>query len=120
MVQKVEIREGEEQDNPCANVKPMEKWVSEPSTDTECRPCLLGPVAQWYRDELVERGHSDMANRIGTLVKRSDLTPEELCRELDHIKQEVPEELRQRLLDFDCSAQCYTKNQEKEETDGQD
>ena len=94
----------------CPSLKPMAEWIKETSPIT-CKPCLLGPVAQWYRDELVEKGHPEEAKSIETLADATDMdTPESVltfCQELDKIKDTVEEPLRERLKDFDCAAQSY-------------
>lgn len=91
-------------------LKPMEEWVKEGKPE-ECRPCLLGPVAQWYRDELEGKGHKDKAQVIEKLADETDVNNTEqvltFCRELDNIKNSVEEPLRERLKDFDCAAQSF-------------
>lgn len=91
---------------PCENLKPMKKWVEE-GTEEECRPCILGPVTQWYSDELRENEHSERAESLEKLATADETTPVRLCKELDTIKEEVPKPLKQRLQDFDCAAQSY-------------
>jgi hypothetical protein len=92
------------------NPKLMAEWIKEESP-IECKPCLLGPVAQWYRDELVDKGHQDKAKTLEELADATDMdTPEQVltfCQELDKIKETVEEPLRERLKDFDCAAQSY-------------
>jgi DNA polymerase III delta subunit len=94
----------------CAALKKMAEWIQE-ENKVQCKPCLLGPVAQWYRDELVEKGHPEEAKAIETLADATDMdTPEQVltfCQELDKIKDTVEEPLRERLKDFDCAAQSY-------------
>jgi len=92
------------------NPKPMAEWIKEESPIT-CKPCLLGPVAQWYTSELKEKGHPDKADAIEKMADSTDMdTPEQVltfCQELDKIKDTVEEPLRERLKDFDCAAQSY-------------
>ena len=101
------------QDNPCANVKPMKEWISEDTP--QCRPCLLGVVTSWYRDVLEESGMLAKARQLEDRAETLDPLP--LCEELDKIKEEVPEEVRVQLRNFDCAAQTYDF-QEGGDTDG--
>lgn len=98
-----------QEENPCPNLQPMTEWIKGESE--ECRPCTLGPVVQWYWDELKEQGHPDVAQRLEKYVENlNDDNPDEailLCEELDKIKSEVPEELKRRLQEFDCAAQLF-------------
>ena len=89
-------------------LKPMKEWVKIENGDG-CRPCVLAPVASWYHSELTERGREDLAKRIEATVENLDSENEEqmakLCEEMDKIKDEVDEPLRNRLLEFDCEVQ---------------
>jgi len=94
----------------CKNLQPMAEWVKEEDPDT-CRPCILGPVVQWYYQELKERGDEETAAKLETEV---DVLTEDdieqavaICKDLDEIKVAAPEELRQRLEEFDCSVQYF-------------
>ena len=97
----------------CPSLKPMAEWIKEESPLT-CKPCLLGPVAQWYRDELKGKGHQEKADSIEKMADSTDMdVPESVltfCQELDNIKATVEEPLRERLKDFDCAAQSYDPN----------
>lgn len=97
--------------NKCpVKLKPMEEWVKEGKAK-ECRPCLLGPVAQWYTEELKEKGHPEMAQKVEELADNTDIeNPEQVltfCQELDKIKETVEVPLRERLEEFDCEAQAF-------------
>jgi hypothetical protein len=95
-------------DNKCSvKLKPMKEWVGEEDPNGVCRECLLGPVLQWYREELDEKGHTVFVQELDELSKRAELIPLQLCEEFDKIKGAVEEPLRERLLDFDCAAQSY-------------
>ncbi len=89
-------------------LKPMTEWVKVPDTGN-CRPCTLAPVVQWYWSELKEKGRDDIATRLEQKVEGMDDENAEqmtqVCEELDAIKAEVDEPLRQRLLEFDCEVQ---------------
>ena len=83
-------------------LKPMKEWVGDPA-QANCRPCTLGPVAQWYTDELRENKKGKLADEIEQVAENG--SPEDVCEKLDEIKTKVEEPLRERLLDFDCAAQ---------------
>jgi hypothetical protein len=88
-------------------IKPMVEWVKEPDPRGICRECLLGPVLQWYHEELEARGYSEQAHKLEKLSRQAEELPLQLCEEFDKIKGEVEESLRERLLDFDCAVQSY-------------
>lgn len=91
----------------CVNVEDMEQWVQAEDPAGLCRPCLLGPVTSWYIESLQENGHEELARQLGETATNENLTPVELARQLDGAKKAVAPEVRERLLDFDCSAQSY-------------
>jgi len=88
-------------------LKPMAVWVQEPDPKGICRDCLLAPVLQWYREELNEKGYSKFTEGLDTIARAAEVLPLQLCEELDKIKGEVEESLRERLEEFDCAAQAY-------------
>lgn len=93
----------------------MTAWVSEETPKEECRPCLLGPVVQWYQSELQEQGQAALAQGLESLTSES-VTSTEIAQALDKLKEQVSPELAARLREFDCSVQAYNpeKNPEKE------
>ena len=88
-------------------LKPMATWVQEEDPKGICRECLLAPVLQWYREELVEKGYSKFAEELSTIARAAEVLPLQLCEAFDKIKGEVEESLRERLEEFDCAAQAY-------------
>ena len=86
-------------------LKPMAVWVQEKDPKGICRDCLLAPVLQWYREELVEKGYS--TEELDTIAHAAEVLPLQLCEKFDKIKSEVEESLRERLEEFDCAAQTY-------------
>lgn len=88
-------------------LKPMAVWVQEEDPRGICRECLLAPVLQWYRSELVEKGRSELIPGLDNIARAAEVLPLQLCEELDKIKGEVEESLRERLKEFDCAAQTY-------------
>ena len=88
-------------------LKPMKVWVQEEDPSGICRECLLGPVLQWYRDELKVKGHTKFVDELNQIAHETEVLPLTLCEELDKIKGEVEGSLRERLEEFDCAAQAY-------------
>ena len=88
-------------------LKPMAVWIKEEDPRGLCRECLLAPVLQWYRDELNGKGYTTFVGELDDLEKKAELLPLQLCEELDKIKSGVEESLRERLEEFDCTAQVY-------------
>lgn len=106
----IDIGESESQThNVCQDTKPMADWLKEESA--QCRPCLMGPVVDWYRSELEERGRGDLASELMKMVDEIQDTEEvvKVGEKMDLIKEAVGEgELRGRLKEFDCSVQMYS------------
>lgn len=93
-------------ENQCPiEIKPMADWVGEEDPDGLCRSCILGPVVQWYRDELQEQGQQELAENLVASIESDDAV--KICKEMDDIKEQVDEELKDRLLEFDCSIQSF-------------
>lgn len=97
-------------------LKPMVQWIQEEDPRGICRSCLLGPVLQWYHEELEARGHSDKAHELEKLAQQADELPLTLCKEFDRIKGVVEEPLRERLKDFDCATQSFNADEVLEES----
>jgi hypothetical protein len=107
------------EDDPYARLKPMRQWMEEKLKDDsnaeECKPCILGPVVNWYYTELQEQGKTEDAKALETMV--DDLDEEdtnqllELCSKMDQIKETIGEPLSSRLRDFDCEIQNLDLNQ---------
>jgi len=83
----------------------MAEWIQNGGDSEECRPCLLPPVIQWYRDELQEKGLGNLARQIKTVVKKGD--PLLIAKRFDEIKEKVPDDVKERLKEFDCYAQTH-------------
>lgn len=107
------VEEKVEKEDPCACIISMAAWIGEGDTEEECRSCLLAPVTQWYRDELKERGLGDLAKELETMAESSQ--PLEVAQKLDEIRDKVPEEIRNRLKDFDCAAQVHIEEPKNEQ-----
>ena len=100
----------------------MEEWLEQedPHKDNPdyCRPCRLGVTANWYFNELKEKGHTDLAVVIEEITNKAE-DPEmhlTLCKEYDRIKGVVEEPLRERLKDFDCATQSFNPDDVVEES----
>lgn len=101
------------EDDPYARLKPMRQWMEEKlqedSNAEKCKPCILGPVVNWYYTELEEQGKTDEAKTLEVMVE--GLNEEDtqqllkLCGELDRLKETADETLRARFRDFDCEIQ---------------
>ena len=88
-------------------LKPMAAWIKEEDPQGVCRECLLGPVLQWYQEELKTKGHSEKSSDLAKIAEAPEVLPLQICQQFDKIKGEVEEPLRERLLDFDCAVQSY-------------
>ncbi len=94
------------------NPIPLKEWI-DGGTEEECRSCLMGPVVEWYRDILDERGMPELAREIEQVAETA--SPAELAQKLDDVKATVDEEVRNRLKDFDCAMQNYKPGEANEE-----
>lgn len=77
-----------------------------------CKPCIMGPVANWYYTELEERGRQDLAGELEDVVQglgdgdtAEAIAP--LLEILDSIKGRVDAPTLERLKDFDCAVQVF-------------
>ena len=86
----------------CANIIPMAKWIDGGSED-ECRPCMLPPVIQWYKETLEENELTPLTKELEEAVNSGD--PGLLSWHLDNIKYTAPDNVKSRLKEFDCHAQ---------------
>jgi len=122
-----EVTEENDKDkDPCSCILSMTQWMEEdtsgfhnladPDAPEEpesivgangevCRPCLLPPLIQWYREELQEKGFDNLAGEITTVVEDGD--PLLIAKKFDEVKEKVPDDVKQRLREFDCYAQTY-------------
>ena len=101
------IKKVEENTQCTVKIKPMAEWIKEEDPQGICRECTLGPVLQWYHDELEAKGHSEQAKELEKISRQAEELPLQLCEKLDRIKGEVEKPLRERLLEFDRAAQSY-------------
>ncbi|MDD5700633.1 MAG: hypothetical protein PHU23_01170 [Dehalococcoidales bacterium] len=86
----------------CLDLKPMVEWVNTEDKE-KCRTCMLTVTVPWYFEELEERGEKELAEDLEKLQKEGE--PVNVAAALDQIKEQVPGDLKQRLLEFDCATQ---------------
>jgi hypothetical protein len=82
---------------------------------------MLGPVVQWYRDELKEKGQQEIADDLERTVTSVDGGEDDvaltIAQELDTIKESVDAPLRERLKEFDCAIQAFNPDDATEENE---
>lgn len=83
----------------------LESWVEKGETNDNCPPCLLKPLASWYLDALQENKETDMANELQSVFESGDILT--IAKTMDIIKNRAENELREKLLNFDCMAQSF-------------
>lgn len=130
-----EVTEENDKDkDPCSCILSMKQWMEEdtsgfcniagPDIPEEpgiivsangevCRPCLLPPLIQWYMEELREKGFDNFADEIKTVVEGGD--PLLMAEKFDEVKEKVPDNVKQRLREFDCYAQTYKYEEDESE-----
>lgn len=90
-------------------IKPIQQWLAEGKTVNEegenCPPCLLQPLGSFYLGILEEAGLKEEAAGLQDIWKDQD--GEKSAKMLDAIKTRVPEDIKKKLLEIDCSAQSY-------------
>jgi len=90
----------------CEQTTGMEEWITAKQEAGADMSCALPLVCGWYEDELQENDHAELAEELSQVRgKGEDNDPVEVCRKMDEIKTSVPENLRNRLFEFDCSTQ---------------
>lgn len=89
----------------CSNIKPLETWIKQESTDEHCPPCLLKPLAENYLGELEAANADEEISKLEEAWDSSDLLT--IAKAMDNIKNVVGEPLKKNLLALDCEAQCY-------------
>jgi len=104
--------ENNETKSPCAGCISMAEWIQQGDDSKECRPCLLPPVIQWYKNELEEKGLGNLADEIKVAVENGD--PSLIAKRFDEIKEKVPDDVKERLKEFDCYAQTFKGDEDGE------
>ena len=120
-VQEEHVEEKTDED-PCACTMPVKDWLAQdPDPDKPgCRPCVLPFLVQWYGQELGERNMPEQAAKFQGLENVESLEPETVAELCDQVKEEVDEDTRNRLREFDCHVQVNVETLGKEENHGQD
>ncbi len=86
----------------CRNLIEMAPWIEKHKDNVEkCAPCTLSMVSQWYKQTLPP----DTTASLQELVDKKDAVA--IAKELDNIKSKATPQIKDRLLDFDCSAQSF-------------
>lgn len=90
----------------CEETTSMEEWIKAKEKAGADMSCALPLVCGWYESELQENDHAGLAEELLQVRRKGDDTDAvEVCRKMDEIKATVPENLRGRLFEFDCSTQ---------------
>ncbi len=95
---------------PLTKIKPVEEWIKEPETDESCPPCLIAPLSSYYLSSLEEAGEKEQADRLRIAFEGGDIY--KIAETLDNIKSDVGDKLKADLLELDCFAQVFKKNEE--------
>lgn len=89
-------------------VKPLAEWLQEPQAEGECKPCGLSAIVGYYQEQLQDSGYPELAEKI-TAAFEGDGEEDiilKVAQVMDEVKSQVPEEVRQELLEFDTLPQC--------------
>ncbi len=90
----------------CEKTIGMEKWIKAIQEAGADVLCALPLICGWYEEELQENGNRGLAEELSQVRGKGNATDAvEVCRKMDEIKAAVPESLKNRLFDFDCSTQ---------------
>lgn len=94
---------------PLTKIKPVQEWIKEPETDESCPPCLIAPLSEYYLGSLEEAGEKEYADKLRVMFEAGDIY--KIAETLDNIKNNVGDKLRAELLELDCFAQVFKKNE---------
>ncbi len=96
----------------CANIKPMAKWLEEPEQPGDCKPCRIAGILGDYQKVLQDNGHENYSDDITAKLESTD-DPDpimSIAKAMDSAKEQVPEAVRNELLELDCLAQTEPIN----------
>lgn len=94
-------------------VRPVTTWLSEQEdTEQECRTCLIAPLAGYYAS-LLEDQHPELFKSLEDKWESGD--PLTIAKELDRIKNEVGEDLKNYLKSLDCVTQTFEKTTDEKQ-----
>lgn len=85
-------------------VIPLAEWVENAGPD-QCPPCVITPLASHYVGALEEAGEVDLAENLKKVYESGDVLT--IAKELDSIKANVGESLKDVLMDFDCMGESW-------------
>lgn len=94
---------------PLTKIKPVEEWIKEPETDESCPPCLIAPLSSYYLGSLEEAGEKALAEELKVVFQAGDIY--KIAKKLDNIKSDVGDKLKADLLELDCFAQVFKRNE---------
>lgn len=95
-------------------VIPMAQWIRQDPTDpSDCRKCVVAPVASMYAGTLEEAHRDDLRVKLEEAFNKADVLT--ICDELDNIKAQVGDaSLRNQLVMIDCMGQSYKHDEDAE------
>jgi hypothetical protein len=126
---KAKVREIEKSYPAKLSIQSMKDWMKakiDTGDPQECKPCLLGPIVNWYFSLLKENSVDEQYNKLEKAVDNLDEDdPQQLlklCETLDEIKKIVVKSIRKQLEEFDQSVQEFNPEdiealQEEEENE---
>jgi hypothetical protein len=88
----------------CPELKTMVDWVASEDS-AKCHDCIMTVTIPWYYEELEKLGDKELMADFETIQKEGDSI--KIAATLDQIKEQVPPEVKQRLLEFDCATQSF-------------
>ena len=89
---------------PLSSIQSVEEWLST-KNDKHCPSCLIAPLASYYTGALEEAGENGLANDLKSAFERGDVLT--IARNMDTIKRNVGDRLKQDLEKLDCMAQVH-------------
>jgi hypothetical protein len=87
----------------CQSAPSMAAWFK--AVKADCEPCVLSMAVPWYVEVLAEHGEPEKAAALTKLVEDDALSPAQMARHLDQIKEEVAPGLATYLKELDCTVQ---------------
>jgi hypothetical protein len=106
------ISESEIEDTPpiasngtvCPDLKSMAEWLAN-EDEEHCHSCTLAITLPWYYEELEKLGDKNLIEELEVVQKTG--IPVDIGEAMDTVKEKVPPEVKQRLLEFDCATQSF-------------
>ena len=90
----------------CDKLVPMAEWLAEEDKEGEqCHECILRPIGECYMGALEEEKAEDQIKVLETAWESENLLT--IGKAMDTIKEQVGDDLKKKLMTFDCYAQKY-------------